>query len=53
MPEDMPPSETSAQSDLKNDPTDQRIFEDHMVFRGGGGAEGGIRKAVFRVVVFG
>ena len=28
----------------------QRIFEDHMVFREGGG---GIRKAVFRVVVSG
>ena len=41
MPEDMPPSETSAQSDLKNDPTDQRIFEDHMVFRGGEGRRGG------------
>ena len=26
----------------------QRIFEDHMVYREGGG---GIRKAVFRVVV--
>ena len=28
----------------------QRIFEDHMVYREGGG---GIRKAVFRVVVSG
>ena len=44
MPEDMPPSETSAQSDLKNDPTDQRIFEDHMVFRGGGRGGGGDQK---------
>ena len=28
----------------------QRIFEDHMVFRGGGG---GIKKTVFQVVVSG